>query len=305
MGIEHKKFVDIQRLKVNYMNGFNKDDEIIIQEKIDGANAAIRTDGSKVYAQSRKNILDEGNTLRGFYEYVQSLDAGKLTDVLGTNWVLFGEWLVPHSVKYPEDKYRKFYVYDIYNTENECYLPQSVVKITAERLGLPYVPVFYEGTFTDWDTITALVGKTDMGGEYGEGIVVKNQTRIKAGVKMSDKLPPYVKIVSERFAETAAHKVKVVDPEKLAEAERQRTLTETIVTPARVEKILHKLVDEGVIPADWDETHMGTIAKNINKRVYEDCVKEENDVVEAVGEKFGKIAASITMAIVKEILKGR
>ncbi len=57
--MEHKKFMDIERFKENYANGFREGDHILIQEKIDGANVAIRYSGEtdEVVAQSRKNIL--------------------------------------------------------------------------------------------------------------------------------------------------------------------------------------------------------------------------------------------------------
>ena len=50
---------------------------------------------------------------------------------------------------------------------------------------------------------------------------------------------------------------------------------------------------------------MSTIAKNLSKRVHEDCVKEESETVEHVGEYFGKIASSISMKIAREILNNR
>lgn len=297
-----KKFIDISRFKNGYMDGFRTGDKIIIQEKIDGANAAIRSDGTDVFAQSRKNVLSEENTLRGFYGFTQSLDKSTVIDVLGDDLILYGEWLVPHSVKYPEERYNKFYAYDVYSLSRGEFLPQNEVKPIAEKIGVPYVPVFFEGEFKDWDSVLALVGKTEMGGEYGEGIVVKNMTRLS---EMSNtKLPPYVKIVCERFAETKGHKdSKPVDPEKIKEAERVKSLVATIVTPARVEKLVNKMVDEDIIPYDWDEKNMGTIAKNLGKAVYADCVKEEPDVVAEVGDTFGKIANSLAMGYVKEMLK--
>lgn len=40
----HKKFMDIQRIKTEYADGFSVGDYICIQEKVDGANTAIRYD---------------------------------------------------------------------------------------------------------------------------------------------------------------------------------------------------------------------------------------------------------------------
>ena len=74
------------------------------------------------------------------------------------------------------------------------------------------------------------------------------------------------------------------------------------MTKERVLKTLHKMVDENIIPVDWNETNMGVIAKNINSLVYHDCVKEEKEIVDNVGETFGKLCGTTCMRIVKEIL---
>lgn len=297
--MKQKHFMDIERLKEKFEEGFGVGDHIVIQEKIDGANFSIRYDEEtdSVSAFSRKNLLNFKNNLRGAYEWSQKLNKDLVKEVLGNNKVLFGEWLVPHTIVYPKERYHNAYFYDVYDLEKEGYLPQNEVKDIVNRLNLIYVPVFYDGEFTSWEDVREFVGKTELGGELGEGIVVKNQTRLN---DPNTKLPFYTKIVTEKFSEHM--KQRVVDPEKLAERERLNTIAETIVTRARVEKTLNKLVDEGIIPEDWDEHDMSTIAKNLSKRVYEDCVKEESETVEQVGEFFGKIASSISMKIAREML---
>lgn len=299
--MKHKKFMDIVRVVPKYVGGFSVGDEIWCEEKVDGANAGIRYDNetNAVVAQSRKQILTPENNLRGFYEFTQKLDVQKVKDVLGTNLVLFGEWLVPHSIKYPEDRYNNFYAYDAYDTEKEEYLPQQVAMEMTARLGLTFVPVFYVGPFESWEKIQEMVGKTDMGGSFGEGVVIKNQTKLN---DPNSRNPFYIKIVGEEFCETKDHKIKQVDPEKLAAQVEARAKAETIVTPARVRKILHKLVDEGILPEDWGSEQMSIVAKNLSKMVYADCVKEENDTVLEI-ENFGKLCGSISMEIARQVLK--
>ena len=120
MSLIHKKYKDIHRLKATYANDFSIGNHIIIQEKIDGANACIRYDSEngQIIAQSRKCILSDGNTLRGFYTWVKSLNP-KQFSILGDRFLIFGEWLVPHSVKYPNEVYNKFYVFDVYDTKKK------------------------------------------------------------------------------------------------------------------------------------------------------------------------------------------
>lgn len=300
LNLIHKKYKDIHRLKTTYANDFSIGNHIIIQEKIDGANACIRYDleNDQIIAQSRKCILSDGNTLRGFYTWAKSLNT-KQFSILGNRFLVFGEWLVPHSIKYPNEDYNKFYVFDVYDAEKEEYLPQTNAHDFANALNLLYVPTFYDGKFTSWDDILEYVGQTKMGGEYGEGIVVKNQTTLN-----SPKLEFYVKIVGEKFQETKGSNAKAVDKEKLHSLEVDMNLAQTIVTTARVTKILNKLVDESVLPEDWGLESMGIVAKNLCKRIVEDCIKEEPETVSKINN-FGKIANKIAMQYAKEMAMAR
>ena len=300
----HKKFMDIERIKESNTSGFNKGDHVVIQEKIDGANIAIRYDSvtDTIIAQSRKQILNSDNNLRGFYEWSQTLDKELVASVLGDNFILFGEWLVPHSIKYPDDKYNHVYFYDVYDTSTGQYLPQSEVKDIVDKLNLTYVPVFYDGEFISWEHCMSFVGRTDLGGEMGEGIVIKNQTRLN---DPNTRSPFYLKIVCEKFTETKGQKhVKVIDPEKLKSMEENKALAETIVTEARVAKLLNKFVDEGILPEDWGAKEMPIVAKNLTKAVYDDCVKEEPDTVKQI-ENFGKVANGIAMQTARNIMEQR
>ena len=295
--------MDIQRLKADYALCCNKGDIIQITEKIDGANSAIRYDSEtdSVVAQSRKNILDTSNNLRGFYEWSQTLDKELVKSVLGDNQILFGEWLCSHTVKYPDDKYNKMYSYDVYDTEKEQYLPQNKVKEIVSELGLIYVPIFYEGEFISWEHCMSFVGQTQMGGDIGEGIVIKNQTRLN---DPNGRLPFYIKIVGDKFQETKKVKKKKPNPQDLEVINQNLELAKTIITRARVEKMLNKFVDECILPENWGATEMPIIAKNITKAIYEDCIKEESDIVAKI-ENFGKVANKICMQIAKEIMTER
>ena len=301
--MQQKKYIDIERLKPNYCDGFHVGDQITIQEKVDGANFSIRYDSETdtIKAFSRKRELDLSNNLRGAWEWSQKLDKDKIKQVLGDNLILFMEWLVSHSVPYPQERYNNAYCYDIYDTVTNKWLSQSIVKEKVAELNLIYIPVFYEGEFISWEHIKSFVGRTDLGGDFGEGIVVKNMTNLNSD---NLKLPFYVKIVCEKFCETKGHKQeKPVDMEVVQEREEAKALVATVVTKARVAKLIHKMVDDGIIPENWDNHDMPTIAKNLGRNVYEDCVKEESEIVNQVGALFGKLANSTAMALAREILE--
>jgi len=298
--MDMKKYVDIERFKEKYALVFTKGEHITITEKVDGANASIRFDGDKLVAFSRRQMLAEGNTLQGFYDFVQTLDATIVGAALGTRYILFGEWLVKHTIKYPDSVMKQFYVFDVWDTETEQYVPWEKTKQIAEFVGLKTVPLFYDGPFTTWEDVTKLVGKTKMGGEpTGEGIVIKSQDRLDNKYSGT---PAYVKIVSAEFSEVHMSKPTNVDPEKLAARQAAQEKAESIVTKRRVEKLIQKMVEDGYIPEDWDEKCLGTIAKRLPKDCYADCVKEEPEVVEGI-ENFGKVCAGICMKLARECVK--
>ncbi|MDE7099531.1 MAG: RNA ligase family protein [Ruminococcus sp.] len=301
--LNHKTYMNILNLEEKIANGFSVGDKIMIQEKIDGANASFQYDSESdsLQAFSRKQILSADNNLRGFYEFVQSLDKELVKSVLGDNFRMFGEWLVPHTLKYPEEKYNNMYCYDVYDMKNALYLPQNEVKQLVECLGLNYVPVFYEGEFTSWEDCIAFVGRTEMGGEIGEGIVIKNETKLN---NPNIRTPFYTKIVHEKFQERHKPRVRHVNIEAINEKNRLKAIVETVVTKARVEKILHKLVDEGILCEDFGLKDMKTICKNLPSAVYYDCLKEAPDIVEEV-ENFGRFSGNISITLVKEIIAER
>ena len=125
--MERKKFMDIQRLKEGFTDGFRPGDEIVVQEKYDGSNASFRYDveTGKLVAFSRRQTLDPlSNTLSGFYNYIQSLNADEFKDY--PDYVVFGEWSGARNaiIYYPENT-KKWYVFDIYDVNKRLYLQQS------------------------------------------------------------------------------------------------------------------------------------------------------------------------------------
>ena len=300
--LNHKHYMDIQNMNYEIGVKFHEGDDIIIQEKVDGANASFQynSDEDCLDSFSRNLPLSPKNDLRGFYQWVQNLDKNKVREVLGDNLRMFGEWLIPHTVPYPEERYNTLYCFDVFDMEKQCYLPQNEVKEITEKLGLNYVPVFYEGKFTRWDDYLPLVGKTALGGEIGEGIVIKDMSTLDYNVL-------YTKIVHEKFAEVRYKpdpEKKAREMEKIRERERLTELAKTIVTKQRVEKTLYKLVDEGVVPEDFSRKDMKVILRNLPSAVYYDCLKEEPAVVNQI-ENFGRYSGNLTTVLVKEIISER
>lgn len=64
-------FVNIQSFEMKHFNQFNKNDHIVIQEKIDGSNAHVVREGDSFQAFSNHLVLNEVQNLQGFYFWVK------------------------------------------------------------------------------------------------------------------------------------------------------------------------------------------------------------------------------------------
>ena len=307
-----KKYLDIERCKQKYAETFNVGEDIVIQEKIDGSNASIRYDeeSGTLKAFSRRLELNADNTLNGFWDYVQTLNLDTFKEILGSRYIVFGEWMgAKHAIKYPENVYGKFWMFDVWDTQTEQYLPYEETRSFYDKLiacgnegnKFNFVPVFYIGKFESWEKTSELVGRTEIGAEpAGEGIILKRQNCLDS---KSSRLPFYVKIVSEQFSEVhKSKKQKAIDPEAIAKKEANLALAATIVTPQRVQKMIYKFIEDGLLPQDWDEHNLKDISKILPNAIYKDCIKEENETVQQV-EDFGKVAAKLSMSIVRDLIK--
>lgn len=304
--MEQKKYIDIERCKQRYAETFKVGEQIVVQVKIDGSNASIAYNEStnSLIAFSRRQELSEKNNLNGFWNFVQTLDVSIFKEILGNRYIIFGEWLTPHAVKYPQQMYNKFYMFDVWDKVVEEYLPQEKSFSIFEKLQpyiTEYVNTLYNGDFVSWDALLNLLRENTYGeSPCMEGIVIKRQNCLDS---KSSRLPFYVKIVSEQFSEVhKSKKQKAIDPEAIAKKEANLALAATIVTPQRVQKMIYKFIEDGLLPQDWDEHNLKDISKILPSAIYRDCVKEENETVQQV-EDFGKVAAKLSMSIVRDLIK--
>ena len=317
-----KKFIDIDYIREDDLvigkkedgtdairpkntGAFELGDIIQITTKIDGANASIAYDETtdKLEIFSRTNLLDQPGALRGFYDYVKTEIEPKADWSVYKDFVFFGEWCVKHSVMYNPEWHNKWRVYDIWDKMLGSYLPQSCVKNLCKRLGLEYIEELYYGPFISWDHCRSFLNKSTAYGPEQEGIVIKNQSKLG---KEDNRAPAYLKIVNEKFKEAQHSKKekKPIDPEVEAAKAEAAKLVASIVTEARVRKLILKLVDEGLVPAELQPKDMGAVMKLLPKQCFDDCLKEEPEVVKQLGEFAGKFIAAETAKQARKIVVG-
>ena len=317
-----KKFIDIDYIREDDLvigkkedgtdairpkntSAFEPGDIIQITTKIDGANASISYDETtgKLEVFSRTNLLDQPGALRGFYDYVKTEIEPKTDWSIYKDFVFFGEWCVKHSVMYNPEWHNKWRIYDIWDKSTGCYVSQERVKATCKQLGLEYIEELYYGPFINWDHCRSFLNKSIAYGPEQEGIVIKNQSKLG---KEDNRAPTYLKIVNDKFKESQHSKKekKPVDPATEAAKAEAAKLAASIVTEARVRKLILKLVDEGQLPAELQPKDMGAVMKQLPKLCFDDCLKEEPEVVKQLGEFAGKFIAAETAKQARKIVIG-
>ncbi|MCX4554113.1 RNA ligase family protein [Streptomyces sp. NBC_01500] len=116
--------------------------DIVITEKIDGTNAAIRvTEDMKVFAQSRKRMITPEADNYGFARWVYE-NADHLANVLGPG-LHFGEWW-GQGIQRRYDMGTK--AFSLFNTDRFSDLDDSV-SVGGVPVGI--VPVLYRGPFSE------------------------------------------------------------------------------------------------------------------------------------------------------------
>lgn len=324
-----KKYMEIPRLGHQATSDYliqaaSKGHMIRIVIKYDGANAQFEpNEDNELSVYSRKNILDEENNLRGFYQYVNSkVDPSRLPK----GYKIFGEWLVSHTVSYPSDAYGHFYLFNIFDDNAKEYIkPDSEIykqirDYLVGELGMKEEAVIYEGPYLSLEKIEEILRKVTKDGiEYTgqkpetmedvfhEGIIIKSYDyRDKHGNQL------FAKCVGKKFQEVK--KVKVKPKDKGPDTSIEAQIANFAATEARVEKILNKLIDEGILVEELELEHMDIIAKNLPKRVYEDIMKEELDTIKVefgdfdtklIGKKININVMRFAKAIVMKRIEDR
>lgn len=297
--MEQKKYHSIVRYgHKSTQDVLNKGDKIIIQEKIDGANASFAVIDGELKCWSRNKELSMGNTLEGFYVWAkENINVDKLLDGV----IYFGEWTAQHKVVY-EGHAKQFFLYDIFNLHLEEYVSFSMVRDEAKRLGLQLVPVFFEGEFESFDQLMSYVGRTDLNGTLGgepsgEGVVVKNVAyRDRFGKQM------FVKLVVDKFAEVQKQKTPKDPKKKFSEEELK--VRECVTTP-RVEKQLFKMIEDGQLDRDYGIEDMGYILKTVSPMVAEDILKEEMEECNLTIKDIQVFMCKVLPLVVKDIIKNK
>lgn len=206
---------------------------VIIQEKIDGANLSIWYDQTtdSIFVGSRTQIVGTNLIKEGFRWAVEYVNAHTGIKELLQNhptYRLYGEWLVKHTINYPQEYYNKFYLFDILTPDG--WLPTQLTIDLAKHYNIHHPHTFHEWIAT-LDTIKEYAGKSVLGNITGEWVVIKRDDFIN---KFGDRR--HGKYVIESFKE----KNNIVFGNTTSESVEIEFVVKTITQP-RLMKLINKI----------------------------------------------------------------
>lgn len=267
------KYMHIERMDSEEVEGLLEQETIWIEPKIDGANASILMDSDGIIRfAKRSQVIGAGQDFRGLAEWV-FVNQDKFIKFFTKypNHIIYGEWLIPHTIKfYRTSAWKKFYAFDIFDYNTQLfYSPDKRIEMLNEFEINQITPLakidgrsLITGSGTKAleqyiDTNKYLIDEPD---KVGEGIVIKAFTGDKPYVNKYGRTT-WGKVVRQEFKEQNGLAFGV--------REMEIVFIDRFVTPARIEKIKQKIMTEK--GTGWQSSYIPEILG----RVYYDIFSEE------------------------------
>lgn len=259
-----QKYMHLERFGNEEVEGIEYG-ETYVFPKLDGTNAQVwlNEDGT-IGAGSRNRTLSIHSDNAGFMNWAITQD--KLHWLLAgfPELTLYGEWLVPHSLKtYRDDAWRKFYIFDVYNNTTGEFYDYERYKDILDAYELDYLPpiaIIKNGNREHYEKCldkNVFLIKDGMG--VGEGIVIKNY-----GWTNKYGRTVWAKIVTNEFKE-------IHHREMGAPLIGGQTTEEKIVDELVTQHFVDKVYDKIALEDGWSSKQIPRLLQT----VWYDLVREE------------------------------
>lgn len=269
--MKFKRYQHIERFGTDEVQGIELGITYIFP-KIDGTNGSLWLNNEGILcAGSRNRELSLEKDNAGFLDYIVNKSNSKFVNYLlkHPNHRLYGEWLVPHSLKtYRDDAWRRFYIFDVCLDKEDGsveYIPYYIYKPMLNEFEIDYIPPIAIIRNGSYEYFINYLEKNNFliedGKGHGEGIVIKNYdfyNRYRRQV--------WAKIVANEFKEK--HHKEMGAP--LVEAEKmiEEKIIDEFCTESFINKEFSKIVNE---MGGWKSKYIPMLFN----RVFSELIKEE------------------------------
>lgn len=137
---------------------------LVVEEKIDGANSAISfSEDGELLLQSRGHYLTGGYRERHYNLMKQwaNIHQDAFFDVLGTRFIMYGEWLYAKHTVYYDKLPHYFLEFDIFDRQEQIFLSTQRRHEMLKDLPVVSVPVLKTGPFQNKEDLISLLGKSN------------------------------------------------------------------------------------------------------------------------------------------------
>lgn len=266
------KYMHLERLGTAEVEGIEHG-TCYVFPKLDGTNGQVWMENiatlngmqPELMAGSRNRVLSIGNDNAGFYAHCLKQKEFGTYLLKFPNHTLYGEWLVPHSLKtYQDDAWHKFYIFDVFDRQANRWLPYDEYAPLLRDAGLEYLPplaIIKNGTAEHFlKTLDKNVFLIKDGQGIGEGVVIKNYEFINKFGR-----PMFAKLISNTFK--VQHHLEMGAP-IIGGDILEQNIAEEYVTQHFVDKVVAKIT---VANDGWHPKYIPQLLQT----VYYDLITEE------------------------------
>lgn len=277
--MEFTKYMHLERIGTNEVEGIENGLTYVFP-KLDGTNASVWiNDEGMVQAGSRNRHLSLEADNAGFLAWV--IDQSHIKEYLNKypHHTLYGEWLVPHSLKtYRDDAWRRFYVFDVLDRSTGGLIHYENYKDGLELYDIDYLAPIAQvknGSLEKYlKCLDRNVYLIKDGAGVGEGIVIKNYNWENKYGRVT-----WAKLVSNSFKEENAKAFGAVEVGGKVTEER---IVDEFVTQHLVDKVHAKIVNvEGGWKSKFIPRLLGEIWHDlITEEMWEIIKKHKNPKID-------------------------
>ena len=271
------KYMHVERIDKDNLEVMGLlDGDVYVQPKIDGTNTSVWYADGMLHFGKRTQEMGDGDDNRGVKE--KYLKDERYINLLKEhpNWTLYGEWLVPHTIKtYSATAWKILYIFDVAECDDygifKRWIPYDEYSPVLNGYNIEHIPVIAtltNATIDELKEIASTVNFCMEGDGVGEGIVVKRYDYINPFGRTV-----WGKIVNSEF------KVKSRSICKGDENIMEQKIVDDMLTPEFILKEIAKIKEEelpydkmipkaiGVIPYVFISEEIMTIIKKYKKPI--------------------------------------
>lgn len=255
-----KKYEKIKRVGHDQNQGMfqNPDDQLLIKEKLDGANFrwTYNHDGQPVFGSKNVEYKIEGKP-----DYSENVD-GRFTNAIQhirnnvdieksnildrpSRYTFFGENMVSHSLEYKWDETPQVIGFDIYDHKKDKFREQEFVDAVFGELGVTTAPVTMSMTVEGFREAHGSedgfpIPESEYRDGKGEGVVIINRD-----MEENDRsgFNTRAKLVTEEFKEK--HKEATGANQSVEAVDDHEKAVSKFCTDARIRKHINKMQNHG------------------------------------------------------------